>query len=475
VTTFQTPLDTEQVAHPTAAQRAEAGKAARAQAPRTSHGEWSPPADRFDPVQLLMDQEETRVPDLIPIRHGRMAASAFAFYRGAANVLAADLAPTPRTGLTVQLCGDAHLANFGGFASPERNLLFDVNDFDETHPGPFEWDVKRLVASLEVATRARNFDKKTRAAVVAGAARTYRETMRTFAGQGNLAVWYARLDIDAILSRWGTEAGSGALKNFDAAVTKAESKDQLKAKAKLTEVVDGELRFRRDPPLLVPAEEIFSDVDHQAFEDSMRGTLRNYRRTLADDRRHLLESYQFVALARKVVGVGSVGTRCWVALMVGRDLDDPLFLQVKQAEASVLEPYLGASSLSNHGQRVVEGQHLMQAAGDIFLGWERVIGPDGVARDYYMRQLWDWKFSANIDTMPPSTLLVYAQMCGWILARAHARSGDRVAIAAYLGSSTVFDQAMSRFATTYADQNERDHHALVDAIARGRIAAEAGI
>ena len=475
MTTTQTPIEIQQLPHPSIQERAAVGKAARTAAPRTSHGDWAPPADRFDPIQLLIDQEESRVPDLVPIRHGRMAASPFAFYRGAANVLAADLAPTLRSGLNVQLCGDAHLVNFGGFASPERSLLFDVNDFDETHPGPFEWDVKRLVASLEVAGRSRNLDKKMRSDLVAASARTYREAMREFAGQCNLDVWYARLDMDAILSRWGSEVGTRVLKTFQAAATKAESKDQIKAKAKLTQVVDGRLRFHSDPPLLVPVEEIYTDVDRQGFEESLRGTLRSYRRTLANDRRHLLEGYEFNALARKVVGVGSVGTRCWVVAMAGRDLDDPLFLQVKQAEASVLEPHLGASGFANHGQRVVEGQRLMQAASDIFLGWDRVVGPDGVARDFYLRQLWDWKASANIDIMVPEALRVYAQMCGWILARAHARSGDRVAIGAYLGAGTTFDEAMVRFATAYADQNEKDHQALVDAIAHHRIAAEAGI
>ena len=463
------------VPHPTVAERVAAGKAARARVPRSSHGDWAPAADRFDPIDLLTAQETTRVPDLVPIRHGRMAASPFAFYRGAANVLAADLAPVSRTGLDVQLCGDAHLANFGGFASAERNLVFDVNDFDETLPGPFEWDVKRLVASLEVASRARDFDARTRAGVVAAASRSYRDAMREFAGQRNLDVWYARLDVESIMTRWGADMGGRAVRNFQAAVAKAESKDQLKAKAKLTEVVDGHLEFRSDPPLLVPAEDIFADVDREALEKSLHGALRSYRRSLFGDRRHLLEGYEYQGLARKVVGVGSVGTRCWVMALVGRDLDDPLFIQVKEAEASVLEAHLGTCSFANHGQRVVEGQRLMQAAGDIFLGWDRVLGPDGVHRDYYFRQLWDWKASAAIETMSPEVMLVYGQICGWVLARAHARSGDRVAIAAYLGGGDVFDQAMVRFAATYADCNDRDHAAFADAIRQGRLAAESGI
>jgi uncharacterized protein (DUF2252 family) len=305
--------------------------------------------------------------------------------------------------------------------------------------------------------------------------KTYREAMRSFATQSNLEVWYARLDVDGIISRWGREIAGSALKSFQATVTKAESKDQLKAKSKLTQVVDGRLRFRSDPPLLVPAEQLLDEADRLDFEHLIRGTLRTYRRTLAQDRQHLLETYEFVDLARKVVGVGSVGTRCWVALLVGRDLDDPLFLQVKEAEASVLEIHLGASEFANHGQRVVEGQRLMQAASDICLGWERVVGIDHLTRDFYVRQLWDWKASADIDSMAPDGLRVYAQMCGWILARAHARSGDRIALAAYLGSGASFDQAMVRFATAYADQNDRDHQALLDAIGQGRIASESGI
>ncbi len=460
------------VPHPSASERAAHGKAARAEVPRTSHGEWAPASDRPDPLALLEAQEATRVPELVPIRHGRMAASPFAFYRGAANVLAADLASVPHTGLKVQLCGDAHLVNFGGFASPERSMLFDLNDFDETLPGPFEWDVKRLGASLEVAGRSRGFDRKIRAGIVTDAVRTYREAMRRFARTQNLDVWYARLAVDDIVARWGQSLGGEALKAFRRTVEKAESKDRLKAEAKLTELVDGEPRFISDPPLLVPAEELYEDAERQVLEQSMHDTLRTYRHTLQDDRRHLLESYRFTQLARKVVGVGSVGTRCWVALMVGLDNGDPLFLQVKEAEASVMEPYLGRSGFANHGQRVVQGQRLVQAASDIFLGWAQVPnGVDGRPHDYYMRQLWDWKASANVDTMAPEMFDVYGQICGWTLARAHARSGDRVAIAAYLGSSDVFDQAIARFSVHYADQNELDHAALVDAIASGRMEA----
>jgi hypothetical protein len=464
------------VVHLTTTERAAIGKAARAKVSRSSHGDWAPAADRPNPIKMLEEQERTRVPDLVPIRHGRMAASPFAFYRGAANVLAADLAANPSSGLTVQLCGDAHLVNFGGFASPERNLVFDINDFDETHPGPFEWDVKRLAASLEIAARSRGFDKAVRSDIVTASIASYRQAMWAFAAMRNLDVWYARLDVEAVISLWGQEVGAAALKNLQKTVDKAESKDRLKAMAKLTHVVDGEPRFLSDPPLLVPGEEIFSEVDHQTLEDMIRSALRTYRRTLAGDRRRLLESYRYVQFARKVVGVGSVGTRCWVVLLLGADEGDPLFLQVKQAEASVLEPYLTKSKFANHGQRVIEGQRFMQAASDIFLGWERIESPDdGIARDFYMRQLWDWKASADVDTMEPVVLRVYGQICAWTLARGHARSGDRIAIAAYLGNSDSFDRALGRFAASYAEQNDLDHAELESAITSGHMVAQSGI
>ncbi|MGZ4681360.1 MAG: DUF2252 domain-containing protein [Acidimicrobiales bacterium] len=460
------------IEHLSVADRAAHGKDARAKVSRTSHGEWAPAADRPDPLALLEAQETTRVPELVPIRHGRMAASPFAFYRGAANVLAADLAAVPHSGLRVQLCGDAHLANFGGFASPERSLVFDLNDFDETLPGPFEWDVKRLAASLEIAARSRGFDRKVRTRIVAGSVRSYREAMRAFAKMQNLDVWYAHLGVDDILARWGGDIGQTALKTFQRSVDKVESKDRLKAESKLTRLVDGELRFVSDPPLLVPVDELFPESVVRELEGSIHRALRAYRRTLQDDRRHLLESYRFVQLARKVVGVGSVGTRCWVALMVGLDNSDALFLQVKEAEASVLEPHLGKSGYANHGQRVVKGQQLVQAASDVFLGWEHVIGYDDLPHDHYIRQLWDWKASAQIETMAPDALDVYGQICGWTLARAHARSGDRVAIAAYLGRSSAFDDALARFAALYAEQNDLDHESLTSAIATGRLTAE---
>ena len=463
------------IEHPSVAERVASGKAARADVPRTSHGEWSPQPNRPDPLALLTAQEVTRVPELVPIRHGRMAASPFAFYRGAANVLAADLAAAPRTPLHVQLCGDAHLVNFGGFASPERDLVFDVNDFDETLPGPFEWDVKRLGASIEIAARSRGFGRKRRSKIVRHSIRSYREAMRTFAGMQNLDLWYSHLDAADLYARWGQELGKKALRSFQQTVSKAESKDRLKAESKLTELVDGEPRFRSDPPLLVPVEELFGDTDRRLIEDQIRSSLRSYRHTLQPDRRHLLESYRYVQLARKVVGVGSVGTRCWVVLLVGLDNNDPLFLQVKEAEASVLEPHLGRSGWANHGQRVVEGQRLMQATSDIFLGWEQMTGADGRRHDYYMRQLWDWKASADVDTMGPDMLKVYGEICGWTLARGHARSGDRVAIASYLGSSDCFDRAIARFSALYAEQNDLDHAQLTRAIVDGTISAAPGV
>ena len=459
----------------TASERGAKGRQVRITVPRSSHGEWVAPAHRKDPLAILVDQERTRVTELVPIRHGRMAASPFAFYRGAAAVMAPDLAGQPSTGLVVQLCGDAHLMNFGGFADPDRDLVFDVNDFDETHPGPFEWDVKRLSASLEVATRARGFDDRLRRRIVAAGASAYRLAIREFAAMRWIDIWYARLDMAGIQQRWGATAGAGAMRNFQRTAAKAETKDSLKAFGKLTQQVGDEIRFVSDPPLLQPVGELFSDVDASRLRKTIDGSFRAYRRTLPRNRRRLLERYVFVDLARKVVGVGSVGTRCWVVLLLGRDASDPLFLQVKEAEASVLEPYSTKSQFSNHGQRVVEGQLLMQAASDILLGWDRVVGADDNARDFYFRQLWDWKASANVDIMTPEIFSVYAEICGWTLARAHARSGDPVAIGSYLGSGTTFDDAMARFAVAYADQNEADYRAFTDAIAKGKIEAVTGV
>ncbi len=460
--TTEQPQSPRRVEHPDPDTRAARGRAARKRRHRTGLGEWSPAADRPDPVTLLRGQEETRVPELLAIRHQRMLASPFAFYRGAAVVMASDLGAAPRTGLTVQCCGDAHLANFGGFASPERSLTFDINDFDETSHGPFEWDVLRLAASFEIAARSRELDARDARDVVTTLGRRYRETMAAFAAMPNLAVWYARLDVDEQLARL-REVAPARAKRAQRTVAKAAKRDNLQALHKLTQTVDGAVRFRSDPPLLVPATELHAGVDRDAGLEYLRDRLRAYRQSLPRDRRHLLERYRLVDFARKVVGVGSVGTRCWVALMLGRDDDDPLLLQIKEAAPSVLEAYAGKSPYANHGQRVVEGQRLLQAASDILLGWTRAEGLDGRVTDYYVRQLWDWKASADVESMSARELDVYAQLCGWTLARAHAVSGDSIAIAAYLGTSDRFDQAVADFAVAYADQNQRDFEAVAAA------------
>ena len=460
------PQASRPIVHLDVEQRAAIGRAARSAVRRSAHAEWTPAADRPDPVALLRRQEETRVPDLVPVRHERMLASPFTFYRGAAVIMAADLASQPDSGLRVQACGDAHLSNFGGFASPERALQFDVNDFDETNPGPFEWDVKRLVASFEIAARSNAFAEKDTRLVVSSAVRSYRDSMAQFAAMTNLDVWYAHLDVEKVFAEARAQATPEEIKRFEKNLAKAQSKDNLKAFTKLTEQVDGEYRIKSDPPLIVSLSDLFHGEEEEHLRAWLADRLRSYRRSLQPDRRHLLESYRMVDFARKVVGVGSVGTRCWVALMLGRDDSDPLFLQIKEAEASVLEPYAGRSGYANHGQRVVEGQRLLQASSDILLGWIRTTGVDGVERDYYVRQLWDWKFSADIDAMSPATMAVYARLCGWTLARGHARSGDRVAIAAYLGTGESFDKAISEFAIAYADQNQRDFAAVKDAFGR---------
>jgi Uncharacterized protein conserved in bacteria len=452
-------------------ERAAEGKAARSQAPRSAHAAWEPPAGRADPVEVLESQARSRVPELVPIRYGRMAVSPFTFFRGAAAVMAADLAGTPASGLRVQTCGDAHLSNFGAFAAPDRTLVFDLNDFDESLPGPWEWDVKRLAASFAIAGRANGFKRKERRAAVLAAAREYREAMRKFAAMRNLEVWYARLDAETILRDLRSE-DPRAVRRVEKGASKARAKDHLRALDRLTHTVDGELRIVSDPPLIVPVEELLPDDESRDVEQVLRGILDSYTSTLQGDRRHLLEGYRFRHLARKVVGVGSVGTRAWIALLTGRDDRDPLFLQAKEAEASVLEPYAGESEFDNHGQRVVEGQRLMQAASDSLLGWCPAVGFDGQERDFYVRQLWDWKRSAEIETLPPQGLAIYGRMCGWTLARAHARSGDPVAIGSYLGSGDAFDTAIAEFSELYADQSERDHAALVEAIGSGRIEAE---
>jgi uncharacterized protein (DUF2252 family) len=473
--TGRRPARSGAVEHLTTAERAARGKAARAEVPRSSHASWQPPSVRRDPVAILEEQALTRVPELVPIRYGRMLVSPFTFYRGAAAIMAADLASTPRTSLDAQLCGDAHLSNFGAFAAPDRRLIFSVNDFDETLPGPFEWDVKRLVASFAVAGRDRGFDAPQRQAAILAAARTYRTAMREFASMRALDLWYARLDVDELSAKWTAGATAKQRKRFDRNFAKARAKDSLRAFGRLTELVDGQRRIISDPPLIVPIEDLLPAPQRIELEQTVRTSIRSYRRSLPSDRRHLLERFRYAHAARKVVGVGSVGTRAWIVLMLGPVDDDPLFLQIKEAEASVLEPYAGKSKLSHHGQRVVEGQRLMQAASDIMLGWLKMTGIDGVERDFYIRQLWDGKGSAQVELMEPSALEAYGEICGWTLARAHARSGDAAAIAAYLGAGESFDRAMGSFAEDYAEQNERDYAAFRDAIDSGRLTAEEGL
>ncbi len=458
----------------TPAERVARGKAARGELARSAHGAWEPGPLRRDPVDLLEEQAQTRLPELGPIRYGRMLVSPFTFFRGGAYLMAADLADRPRTGLHAQLCGDAHLSNFGVFAAPDRRLVFSINDFDETLPGPFEWDVKRLAASFAVAGRDRGLNETIRRSVVMSTVREYREAMGRFAKMRNIDVWYTRLDVAGMLEQLGTAATGKQMKRFQATVAKMHTKDSLRALTKLCRTVDGELRIVGNPPLVTPIEDVLPGAEQEHLEDVVRRMVRTYGRTLPGDRRTLLESYRYVHAARKVVGVGSVGARTWILLLLGRDNNDPLFLQFKEAQASVLEPFLGKSQFGQHGQRVVEGQRMMQAAPDIMLGWERIVTIDGEKRDFYIRQLWDAKGSAEVELMGRSELAAYGKVCGWTLARAHARSGDRIAIAAYLGGGDTFDRAMVTFAESYADQNDRDYRALHEAAASGRVAAELG-
>ncbi|HEX6460817.1 MAG TPA: DUF2252 domain-containing protein [Thermoleophilaceae bacterium] len=469
------PHEIESVAHLSPDDRVERGRAARRETSRSSHAEWSAPSDRRDPIELLEQQGKTRLPELLPIRYGRMAASAFAFYRGGAYIMSADLAHTPTSGLRAQLCGDAHLSNFGGFASPERELLFDLNDFDETLPGPWEWDVKRLVASIAVAGRDRGFSAKQRRTILEGTVRGYRETMQEVAQLGELAIWYLRVDVSMLQQRLGAEATAQQARRFEKQIAKARRKDSTRAFTKLASTSDGDPKIISDPPLIVPIRELVPPDEAAEIASGMAGLIDAYRKSLPDYRRKLLDRYRFADIGRKVVGVGSVGTRAWVILMIGRDSGDPLFLQAKEARPSVLEPFVGRSEFGNQGKRVVEGQRLMQAASDVFLGWLRATGIDGKRRDFYLRQLWDWKTSADIETMLPSGMAMYGQICGATLARAHARSGDSIAIAAYLGRGDSFDRALCEFAEAYADQNEQDHRLLLEAIESGRLEAVAGI
>ncbi len=457
------------------AARAEYGREARRRTPRSAHEGWTAPSSRLDPVALIAAQATTRVPELVPIRHARMLVSPFTFYRGAALLMAADLAGSPVSGITTQICGDAHLSNFGVFGTPERTLIFDMNDFDETLPGPWEWDVKRLAASFEVAGRSRDFTDEQRREINLTVVRGYRERMLQLAETRVLDAWYDRLDADQILdvitAGQSKRTADKLAKRTDAALAKARTKDSTRAVAKLVEVIDGELRIAADPPLIVPIEQILpGGRTRDQEEEWMREVLATYQSTLPQQN-HPMREFSYVHMARKVVGVGSVGTRAWVVLLRGRDDQDPLLLQAKQAEASVLERFLPPSRYENHGERVVRGQRLMQAASDLFLGWRREPGVDGIERDFYIRQLHDWKGSADVDTMNAAAAKAYAHICGETLARAHSRAGDRVAIAAYLGRSDRFDHAIAAFARDYADQNDRDYSAFADAVASGRLEA----
>jgi uncharacterized protein (DUF2252 family) len=474
------------IAHPSVEERRAHGKEAHSRTPRSSHTGWAPATDRPDPVGLLQAQNRTREPDLVPVRHGRMLVSPFTFYRGGAKIMAADLTGTPVAGLQVQLCGDAHLSNFGVFASPERRLLFDLNDFDETLPGPFEWDVKRMAASFMIAARHNGFTKADTRAATQESVKAYREAMATFAEMGTLDIWYAHLSEDELLqavrsaaaeaskSKKTAKQAKGAEKRVQKITGKARTRDSLQALSKLGEVVDGRYRIVSQPPIVVPLRdmEAVSGLSPDQAERNINDQFRAYRASLRDDQRQLLERFELVDAARKVVGVGSVGTRAFIALLQGRDQQDPLFLQVKEATASVLEGPLPKSRHRQHGERVVAGQRMMQAVSDIFLGWTK--GAD-VSRHYYWRQLRDMKGSVEVETMAPVGLGFYGGICGWTLARAHARSGDPIAIAKYLGTSDRFDRSITDFSQRYADQNELDHEAFVKAIRSGRLEAHEGV
>jgi uncharacterized protein (DUF2252 family) len=461
------------------AERVRLGRAARAHAPRSSHAAFERSADRPDPIDLLEHQARTRLPELVPIRYGRMLVSPFAFYRGAAMIMANDLATTPRSGFVVQCCGDAHLSNFGVFGSPERRLVFDINDFDETLPGPWEWDVKRLAVSMLIAARDNGFRARDEERIVLDAVHEYRNAMAGFADMQNLQVWYAGIDIESILKRRAAEFmfTRRMLKQTRTTLAKARTKDSMAAFVKLTEMVDGEPRIVDQSPLIVPLGQLAPDHERErATFDAVHDLMRAYRATLRFDQRLLMDQFELIDVARKVVGVGSVGTRAWILLLLGRDGQDPLLIQLKEAEASVLEDLVGQSEFSNHGQRVVTGQRLMQTSSDILLGWIHVeSGLDGQSRDFYGRQLKDWKGSAEIEQMGPDGLGLYGRLCGWTLARAHARSGDRIAIAAYLGTGRSFDRAILEFSKNYAEQNQRDYEALASAAGAGRIVAQTGL
>jgi uncharacterized protein (DUF2252 family) len=464
------------VRHLSVAERTALGKQARKDVARSSHASYEPASDRPDPIDLLEAQAETRIAELVPIRYGRMLVSPFAFYRGAAKIMAGDLAGTPQSGLRVQCCGDAHLSNFGVFASPERRLVFDINDFDETLPGPWEWDVKRLAVSMLIAAREDGFKAREQENIVLTTVAEYRDAMRNFAAMGNLDVWYANLEIEDALQEYSSQFKSKQVKRTEKALAKARTKDNMSAFSKLCQRVNGTAQIVDESPLIVPLRAMMDENEAAMVFDELHALFRAYRTTLQYDRRKLAEQFELADFARKVVGVGSVGTRAWIALLFGRDGDDPLFLQMKEAETSVLEDHLTKSAFKNHGQRAVVGQHLMQAASDIFLGWVHVKeGMDGRPRDFYVRQLKDWKGSAEIEQMQPDGMAAYGRLCAWTLARAHARSGDRIAIAAYLGSGDVFDRALLEFSKAYAEQNDRDFRQLAEAARAGRITVQTGL
>ncbi len=469
------PIETNRYRSPR--ERANAGRAARAITPRSSHAQfeinW---ANRPDPVSLLEQQAQSRVPSLVPIRYGRMLTSPFAFYRGAALIMASDLATTPNSGLSVQACGDAHLANFGVFASPERSLVFDINDFDETHPGPWEWDLKRLLVSAEIAGQSNSFSGVDRREIVLAGAQEYRFAITEFSQMRQLDIWYSKLDVESLLKNLKKNIKSGEVRAEHLDINKAMNRTSLQALRKFTEIVNGQRRFVSAPPLVAPVRDLTHENLALDFDDfkNIEAAVAEYSQTLSHDRRHLLNQFTFIDLARKVVGVGSVGTRAWMALFEGRDQTDPLFLQVKEAQTSVLEAFTSPTQYANSGERVVAGQRLMQSTSDIFLGWNRVTTTEGTSRDYYIRQLRDWKGSVTVDLMNPTELKLYVRTCAWTLAKAHARTGDSIAISAYLGQGRTFDQAIVEFANEYAQQNLKDFQALEAAVASGRVVAQAG-
>jgi uncharacterized protein (DUF2252 family) len=447
------------------------GLAARERAPLERHGLWQASGERPDPIEILRRQAARRDPALVPIRHRRMAASPFAFFRGGAAIMAHDLGDTTVTGLRVQLCGDAHLVNFGIFDTPERAHVFDINDFDETLPGPWEWDVKRLAASVEIAASDLGLGRPDRRRAVTSAVRGYRQQMAEFAAMGSLEVHYARLEASEVVARFDGLGNKRDRRHVERDVAKGLSRGHLTALNKLVTGSGTDLRFRSDPPLLVPAVDLLDDTARRRYVGVIREFLAQYRDSLSTDRRQLLDGYRFVEMARKVVGVGSVGTRAWVVLMIGRDEHDPLLLQLKEAKRSVLEPFAGRSSYSRKGQRVVEGQRAIQSASDPLLGWYKLRALDGRMHDFYVRQLWDGKASIDVGHLDAAGLATYANTCGWALARAHSRTGPRISIATYLGDDETFDESVADYAATYADLNEADHARLVDAIEAGRLPA----